>query len=148
MVLCYRMLSKKLLRVCPQIRAIMLIMITCISQCSQIIAPSSYPALEKDHDSDTNPSQAITWYDCGKNKVALQKMAAAIATAAANVLVNAYEAPSLDAAPAKGSAGELDAIDVAVAEATPVATVDALIPPLPGAIVIDFGPIVPTSLVE
>lgn len=113
-----------------------------------IIAPNSYPAPGKDHDSAINPFQAITWYDCGKNEVALQRMAAVITTAAAKAPVNAYEAPSLDATPGKGSASELDPIDVAVAEATPVAAVDALLPSLPGAIVTAFGPTVPTSLVE
>lgn len=62
--------------------------------------------------------------------------------------VNAYEAPSLGATPAKGSTAELDAVDVAVAEATFVAAADALRPPLPGAIVTDFGPKSLTSLVE
>ena len=113
-----------------------------------IIASGSYPALGKDLDFDMNPSKAITWYDCGKNKAAFYRMAAAITAAAAKAPVNAYEAPSLDAIPGKDSPGELDTVDLAVAEATPVAAADASLPPLPGAIVIDFGPTIPISLVE
>ena len=82
-----------------------------------------------------------------KNKVALQKIPAAITTAAAKAPVNTYEALFLDATPGNVSTGELAAIDVAVAEAT-VAAADALLPPLPGAIVTDFGPTMLASLDE
>ena len=111
-----------------------------------IIALISYPALGKNYDSDMIPCQAITWHGCRKNRVALQRTAAAITTAA-KAPVNAYETPSLDEAPGNGSTGELDATGVAVAEATVAAAV-ALLPPLPDAIVTDFGPTMLTSLVE